>query len=401
MDREGRTLVKVSTFDDCKKVKNTIERATSRSPMSKPIKCEVIQMNVIAHQEYAMQLLDWLNKIISYHEGFRSIFGQIMQTNVFTVADNQIVFQKVNILQSIMINDTILWKTARNLWHKLFINGLLMNSESKKFFAKAFTKLYDQLMQDFINDNHEPTFSIIHLSIQIYSVPSLAHSIIEEDDALHLISKCFYKECAKHLASGNNSKLQVKRDQVNSFKRSQSVLSDLKYLLITTPTSWTDSLRKSFLHGFDTVINILKWMQDMDSIIRQVGQHLEMEVDWELGIFLQLRMASVITQLFEWCSSDYKVLKRSVNIALRHLYDKMEAFNFKQGELCNINCRYIDYDVSSQSVTIHLPLSRTIAGLLLELSKHNVNYLSLNPPLTLIELMEIPLRTLVMISQVS
>lgn len=287
VDREGRTAVKVGRFEECRKVKTMIERTTSRSAHSKPIKCEVIQMPVVAHQEHALQLLAWLNRTLCYHEGLRLAFGQIMQSNIFTVVNGQIVYQKVNLLESIMINDVNLWKTARTLQHNLFVNGMLMNPEAKKFFAWAFTKLYDQLMQDYINDNHEASFSIIHLSIQIYSVPSLAHSLIEEEDALHLISKSFYKECDKHVVNGKNGgKLVVKRDQANNFKRAQAVLTDLRYLLIVTPNTWTENLRKSFLHGFETIIIILKWMQEMDSIIRQVGQHLEMENEWEVGIFL-------------------------------------------------------------------------------------------------------------------
>ena len=287
VDREGRATIKVGRFEDCKKVKNIVERTTTRSQQSRPIKCEVIQMPVVAHQEHAIQLLAWLNRIICYHEGLRLVFGQVMQGNIFTVVNNQIVHQKVNILESLMINDVNLWKTARSSAHKLFVDGLLLNAETKKFFAKSFTKLYDQLMQDYIGDNHDASFSIIHLSIQIYSVPSLAHSIIEEDDALHLITKSFYKECDKHVVNGKNGgKLVIKRDQAGTFKRSQAVLTDLKYLLITTPAEWTEKLRKSFLHGFETIIIILKWMQDMDSIIRQVGQHLEMEMEWEVGIFL-------------------------------------------------------------------------------------------------------------------
>lgn len=278
VDREGRAVVRISTFEDCRKVKSTIERATSRSHASIPVKCEVMQMSVVAHQEHALQLLDWLNKIISYHEGLRAVFGEAMQTNVFNIIDNKVVYLNVNILNQIMTNDVNLWKVARSLWHKLFINGMLMNTESKKFFAKSFTRLYGQLMSDFINDNHDHTYSIIHLSIQIYSVPSLAHSLIEEDDALYVISKSFYNECEKHLLNDKNdknAKIQVKRELTGSFKRAQAVLIDLKYLLITTPTNWTEKLRKSFLHGFETIIIILKWTQDMDSIIRQVGQHLE------------------------------------------------------------------------------------------------------------------------------
>jgi len=398
VDREGRTMVKVSTFEECINVKNTIEKATKRSHSSIPLKCEVMQISVVAHQEHALQLLDWLNKAISYHEELRTVFGLMMQTNVFNIVDGKEVYLNVNILNQVMTNDVNLWKTARNLWHKLFINGMLMNTESKKFFAKSFTRLYGQLMSDFINDNQDHFYSIMHLSIQIYSVPSLAHALIEEDDAFYLISKSFYNECEKHLE--DKDKIQVKRELTSSFKRAQAVLSDLKYLLSTTPTHWTESLRNSFHHGFEIIITILRWMQDMDSITRQVGQHLEFESDWELAIYLQLKMSSVVTQLFEWCSSDFKVLKRSINLALKNLKQKFKQVSYKTWKLCDIECECIDYDVSSLLVTIHLALSRCVAGLLLELLKHDVKYSDLDTNnLTLIQLMELPLRTLVMISQ--
>lgn len=111
-------------------------------------------------------------------------------------------------------------------------------------------------------------------------------------------------------------------------------------------------------------------------------------------------MASVVTQLFEWCSTDFKVLKRSVNIALENLNEKLDKTpSLKNWKLNDVKCSCIDYDVSSRCVTIHLPLSRAVAGLLLELSKHNVKFSELNAPMRLIELLELPLRTLVMVSQ--
>ena len=282
VDREGRATVKVGRFEDCKKIeKNIVEQTICRSAQARPVKCEVIQMPVVAHQEHAIQLLDWLNRIIRYHEGLRLAFGHVMQSNVFTVVNSQIV--QLNILERIMINDANLWKTARSSVHILLMN-VMLNPKTKKFCAKSLTKLYDQLIQGYISDiNHNPdaSFLIIRLSPLIYSVPSMAHLIIEEDDALHLISESFYKECEKFVING---KLVIKRDQANRFRRAHAVLTDLTYLLVTRPVNWTKKLRKSFLHGFETIMIILKWMQDIDSIIRQDGQHLEM--NWEVGILL-------------------------------------------------------------------------------------------------------------------
>ena len=64
----------------------------------------------------------------------------------------------------------------------------------------------------------------------------------------------------------------------------------------------------------------------------------------------------------------------------------------------------IEYDVTTAPVSLHLPLSRLIAGLSLKLWKFNLNYNSVDFAVpgkpTPEELMEPVLRTHVMISQV-
>lgn len=54
-----------------------------------------------------------------------------------------------------MRHDTQLWKSARQLWHQLIINGILMDPEWKLAFAKMYTRDYPDLMKDFITDDHE------------------------------------------------------------------------------------------------------------------------------------------------------------------------------------------------------------------------------------------------------
>lgn len=63
-----------------------------------------------------------------------------------------------------------------------------------------------------------------------------------------------------------------------------------------------------------------------------------------------------------------------------------------------------DFDVASQPVSVHLPLSRIISGLLLALPKHGLAWdcseMTLEPKPTLLQLMEAPLRLQVLIAQV-
>ena len=58
----------------------------------------------------------------------------------------------------------------------------------------------------------------------------------------------------------------------------------------------------------DTVF-ILFCTQGMDTVIRQVGQHIEFEPEWETAFNLQIKLGPCLTLLLEWCASD---------VSLRH-----------------------------------------------------------------------------------
>lgn len=44
--------------------------------------------------------------------------------------------------------------------------------------------------------------------------------------------------------------------------------------------------------------------QGMDPVIRQVGQHIEMEPEWEAAFTLQMKLTNIITMMQDWCSTD-------------------------------------------------------------------------------------------------
>lgn len=72
--------------------------------------------------------------------------------------------------------------------------------------------------------------------------------------------------------------------------------------------------------------------------------------------------------------------------------------------LLNFTQLCYDYDVSTQPVSVHLPLSRMISGLLLALPKHGLQWdcseMELEDKPTLLQLMEAPLRLQVLMAQV-
>lgn len=44
----------------------------------------------------------------------------------------------------------------------------------------------------------------------------------------------------------------------------------------------------------------------MDKVIRQVGQHIEFDPEWETAFNLVIKIQSVLSSILEWCSLDVR-----------------------------------------------------------------------------------------------
>lgn len=160
----------------------------------------------------------------------------------------------------IMLRDPTLWKSARTQWHRLLISGMLLEYENKKALAKVFTKHYGAIMKDFIKDDHDHSYSVSSLSVQLFTVPTLAHHLIANDDVLFILLNTFISECSRKCNKAG--KLEFERSPSSTgFKRALFMLYDLRYLLSAVPETWTHDLRRSFLHGFSIMLNLLTMMQ--------------------------------------------------------------------------------------------------------------------------------------------
>jgi E3 ubiquitin-protein ligase UBR2 len=393
IDREGRAVVKCSSFQHCNELKQDIEKYTSKHG-NKPLKVLVNHAYVIAHQVYAMKLLTWLQTFLGHGADFRAIFAEA----ALETPQNENC-----IIKGILLKDSTLWKSARSQWQRLLISGMLLEYENKKELAKIFTKNYGPVMKDFIKDDHDHSFSISSLSVQLFTVPTLAHHLIACDDVLYILLNTFMSECSGKCNKAG--KLEFERSPASqTFKRAHFMLYDLRYLLSSIPENWTDDLRKNFLHGLFIMLNLFTKMQGMDAVTRQVGQHMEYEPEWESAFNLHIRLANCISLAIKWCSNDRVVLIKAYRAILKKLdenpcYDPHERW--EAIELVDHSASCIMYDVASRSVSIHLPLSRFLAGLHLYLEKFDIHFNEMQSPKpTPVEIMEPVLRSQVMIAQV-
>lgn len=397
VDREGRAIVMCSSFAGCKEVKGFVERITSQHG-PKPLRVVVMDPRVVAHQNFALRLLAWFQQLIGGSQAFRLLFNEVVSMAPRPSGEER------SILEGVIRADASLWKSARSQWHQLFIGGLLMEAESKRTFSRIFTRNYPHLMKDFIEDDHEHSLSVTSLSVQIFTVPTLAHMLIAEENVLAIVLGTFCTECETKLNA--NSNLAFERNHANiNFRRAQYVLFDLKYLLSAKPDVWDTTMRRNFHHGFTQLLKLLYWMQGMDATVRQVGQHMEFEPDWESAFNLYIKLSPVISLVLEWCGSDRVVLIKAYRATLMNLGAlNGSALPRVVQEVADHSVTCIKYDVAVQPLSIHLPLSRLLAGLHLHLDKFGLTFDSpefavKDKPCPVL-LMEYPLRTQVMVAQV-
>ncbi|TFK03038.1 L-lactate dehydrogenase B chain [Platysternon megacephalum] len=399
VDRDGRRSVRYGDFQYCDQAKSVIVRNTSRQ--TKPLKVQVMHSSIVANQSFGLKLLTWLGNVIGYSDGLRRILCQV---GLQEGPDGE----NSSLVDKLMLSDSKLWKGARSMYHQLFMSSLLMDLKYKKLFAIRFARNYRQLQRDFMEDDHERAVSVTALSVQLFTVPTLARMLITEENLMTTIIKTFMDHLRHRDIQGRFQFERYTALQAFKFRRVQSLILDLKYVLISKPADWTDDLRQKFLEGFDAFLELLKCMQGMDPITRQVGQHIEMEPEWEAAFTLQMKLTHVISMMQDWCALDEKVLIEAYKKCLTVLMQCHSGFT--DGEqpivlsICGHSVETIRYCVSQEKVSIHLPVSRLLAGLHVLLSKSEVAYKfpellplsELSPPL----LIEHPLRCLVLCAQV-
>ncbi|KAM4541816.1 E3 ubiquitin-protein ligase UBR1 [Odontesthes bonariensis] len=395
IDKEGRRAVKRGALRTCQQAKDLI-RSNSEHISLQPLRVEILHATVMAHQTFALRLGSWFQKVIGYSVGFRQAFCQV-------ALEPHVDRDRPCLISRLMLYDAKMYKGARKIVHEMIFCSMLMDTEFKRLFAIEFTKYYQQLQKDFIHDDHERSISITALSVQIFTVPTLARQLIEECNVIKVIVDTVMELLREHL-DVNNRFLFVGYNS-DKFSRIQVIFHDLRYILISKPSVWTEELRGQFLEGFRIFLGLLKCMQGMEEVKRQLGQHIAVEPEWEAGFTLQIQLRHILAMFQDWCLSDDEILVlafKECHAVLMQCNNQplhREATDFY---MCKHILHVRPYKVSQEPVSIHLPISRLLAGLYVLLCGTGViERLENAESYNFTQLAEHPLRCVVLAAQVT
>uniref|UniRef100_A0A8C5BKT5 E3 ubiquitin-protein ligase n=1 Tax=Gadus morhua TaxID=8049 RepID=A0A8C5BKT5_GADMO len=197
-----------------------------------------------------------------------------------------------------------------------------------------------------------------------------ARHLIEEAKVIKVIVGTIMEVLKGHLCDSN--RFQFQGYNSDKFFRIHVIFHDLRYILISKPTEWTDALRTAFLEGFKAFLDLLGCMQGMEEVKRQFGQHIEVEPEWEAGFSLQIQLRHILSMFQDWCASDETVLLqafRECHGALIHCNHRANQSEPTDFYMCKQILHIRPYKVSQEPVSIHLPISRLFAGLYLHLCR--------------------------------
>ena len=137
---------------------------------------------------------------------------------------------------------------------------MLKEYKYKTLFAEAFVKNYVNMVHDFFKDDQDHMFSAMSLSVQVFTVPTLAHYLIEKKDTLLVLVKTFFDVYAPRI--NKNGKFEFDRSSPSiKMKQASCILNDILYLLKFTPTKWNDTLRTNFINGYTKLLELFEAIQ--------------------------------------------------------------------------------------------------------------------------------------------
>ncbi|KIX97587.1 uncharacterized protein Z520_06364 [Fonsecaea multimorphosa CBS 102226] len=288
-------------------------------------------------------------------------------------------------VDSMILFDLRLWKLARTNMRDLFISTLVNIPQFKRILGLRFSGLYTTLAQLYLVADREPDHSIINLSLQLLTTPSITEEVIGRGNFLTNLMAILYTFLTtrqvgfpKDLDPG--ATLGFDAGSVAN-RRLYHFFSDLRYFLASPFVQAKARSEPQYLSQF---LDLAKLSQGICPNVRAVGEHVEYETDAWISASLLTRDINKLCRQF---AEAYYVSKVSSSSALRSTWDAishaagvaiinsvgLERRRFEQAEIkepvrfhtvAPYGYKVVDFVVEKGALSFHHPLHYTLSWLL-------------------------------------
>ncbi|KAI1845262.1 hypothetical protein JX266_008572 [Neoarthrinium moseri] len=207
------------------------------------------------------------------------------------------VFERVR-LDWLILFDLRMWKRVRQDLRSLYISTVVTIPEFKRILGLRFAALYTLLAQLYLIGDREPDHSIINISLQMLTTPSITAEVVERGNFLTNLLAILYtflttRQVGHPWEVSSSAVLGFDTGSVTN-RRMYHFYVDIKYLFGSPHVQERMRTEERYLMQF---LDLVKLHQGICPNTRAVGEHVEYETDSWIGASLMTREINSLCRL--------------------------------------------------------------------------------------------------------
>jgi len=232
------------------------------------------------------------------------------------------IWQRVR-LDWMILFDLRLWKKARTDLRDLYISTVVTIPQFKRVLGLRFAGLYTVLAQLYLVSDREPDHSIINLSLQMLTTPSITEEVVERGNFLtNLIAILYTFLTTRQVGHPQDvdplATLAFDAGSVTN-RRMYHFFMDLKYLFGSEYVQEKLRTEERYMLQF---LDLVKLPQGICPNTRAIGEHVEYETDAWISASLLTReinrLCRQFAESFRWKrSEDAASISRVIRLAAK------------------------------------------------------------------------------------
>ena len=297
-------------------------------------------------------------------------------------------------LDHLILYDLRMWKRLRIAVRDVFISTVVSIPEFKRLLSLRFAGVYTALAQLYLIADREPDHSIINLSLQMLTTPSISCEIVERGNFLTNLIAILYtflttRQVGYPSAVDPRATLAFEQGAVTN-RRMYHFFMDMKYLLGSEFVQQSIREEERYLLQF---LDLVKLHQGICPNVRAVTEHIEFESEAWISASLITREINKLcrhfAESFFWKQDqDPTYIRRAIRAAARVViinslgaerrrFDQTElkeATKFKTLPVLEFDAepstfegpsyRIVDYVIAREPMSFHHALHYTLSWLI-------------------------------------
>ncbi|KUI56589.1 E3 ubiquitin-protein ligase ubr11 [Cytospora mali] len=296
------------------------------------------------------------------------------------------LFQRVR-LDWMILFDLRMWKKIRNDMRSLYISTVVTIPEFKRILGLRFAGLYTTLAQLYLIGDREPDHSIINLSLQMLTTPSITAEVVERGNFLTSLLAILYtflttRQVGHPWNVSETAVLAFDSGSVTN-RRMYHFFADLKYLFLSPHVQERLRTEQRYMMQF---LDLVKLHQGICPNTRAVGEHVEYETDTWISASLITREINRLCRQFSRSFEkveDEESISRAIRLAAKavivnsigaerarftqaEIKDEVRFKTLADFEFDNDGSKYdvVKFVVEEQPISFHHALHYTLSWLI-------------------------------------